>query len=59
MAEKEEVEAICHMKLLDTIFDTFGRNVTIEKKYLMIEEHFKLLVDTNPLGFKMWAMKEI
>ena len=31
LAEKEEVEAICHMKLWDTIFDTFGRNVTIEK----------------------------
>lgn len=56
--KKEEVEAICHMKLLDTIFDTFGRNVTIEK-ISNDKEHFKLLVDTNPLGFKMWAMRNI
>ena len=56
--KKEEVEAICHMWLLDTIFDTFGRNVTIEK-IPGDEDHFKLLVDTNPLGFKMWAMRNI
>ena len=29
--KKEEIEAICHFWLLDTIFETFGRNVTIEK----------------------------
>ena len=56
--KKEEVEAICHIWLLDTIFDTFGRNVTIEK-IPNDEEHFKLLVDTNPVGFKMWAMRNI
>ena len=56
--KKEEVEAICHIWLLDTIFETFGRNVTIEK-ISEDEEHFKLLVDTNPLGFRMWAMRNI
>lgn len=56
--KKEEIEAICHIWLLDTIFDTFGRNVTIEK-ILNDEEHFRLEVDTNPLGFKMWAMRNI
>lgn len=56
--KKEEVEAICHIWLLDTIFDTFGRNVTIEK-IQGDEEHFKLVVDTNPLGFRMWAMRNI
>lgn len=56
--KKEEIEAICHIWLLDTIFDTFGRNVTIEK-LPNDEEHFKLEVDTNPLGFKMWAMRNI
>ena len=56
--KKEEIEAICHIWLLDTIFDTFGRNVTIEK-ISNDEEHFKLEVDTNPLGFKMWAMRNI
>ena len=56
--KKEEIEAICHIWLLDAIFDTFGRNVTIEK-IPEDKEHFKLLVDTNPLGFKMWAMRNI
>lgn len=56
--KKEEVEAICHMGLLNTIFDTFGKNVTIEK-IPKDEEHFKLVVDTNALGFKMWAMRNI
>lgn len=56
--QKEEIEAICHIWLLDNIFETFGRNVTIEK-IPKDEEHFKLLVDTNPLGFRMWAMRNI
>ena len=56
--KKEEIEAICHILLLDTIFETFGRNVTI-KKIKNDDEHFKLLVDTNTLGFKMWAMRNI
>lgn len=56
--KKEEIEAICHIWLLNTIFEIFGRNVTIEK-LANDDEHFKLLVDTNPLGFKMWAMRNI
>lgn len=56
--KKEEVEAICHIWLLDAVFDIFGRNVTIEK-IPNDEEHFRLLVDTNPVGFKMWAMRNI
>ena len=56
--QKEEIESICHIKLLDTIFETFGRNVTI-KKIQNDDEHFTFLVDTNPLGFKMWAMRNI
>ena len=56
--EKEEIEAICYIWLLDTIFETFGRNVTIEK-IPNDEKHFKLLVDTNTMGFKMWAMRNI
>lgn len=56
--KKEEIEAICHIWLLDAIFDIFGKNVTIEK-IPKDEEHFKLVVDTNPIGFKMWAMRNI
>ena len=56
--KKEEIEVVCHMLLLDTIFDTFGRNVTIEK-IKNNDDFFRLKVDTNPLGFKMWAMRNI
>ncbi len=56
--KKEEVEAVCHIWLLDAVFDIFGRNVTIEK-IPNDEDHFKLLVDTNPVGFKMWAMRNV
>lgn len=56
--KKEEVEAICNIRLLDAIFDVFGRNVTIEK-ISGDDNNFKLIVDTNPLGFRMWAMRNI
>ena len=55
---KVEIEPICHIWLLDTIFDTFGKNVTIEK-IQGDDEHFKLIVDTNDMGFRMWAMRNI
>lgn len=56
--KKEEIEAICNNCLLNTIFDTFGKNVTIEK-IPGDDENFKLLVDSNQIGFKMWAMRNI
>lgn len=56
--KKEEIEAICNNYLLNTIFDTFGRNVTIEK-IPGNDESFKLVVNSNPMGFKMWAMRNI
>ena len=56
--KKEEIEAICHILLLDTIFDVFGKNVTIEK-IPDTDEYFKLVVDSSPMGFKMWAMRNI
>ena len=49
--KKEEIEAICNNCLLNTIFDTFGKNVTIEK-IPGDDENFKLLVDSNQMGFK-------
>ena len=54
--DKEEVEADCKMFLLDTIFDQFGRNITIIKND---NETFRLIVDTSTRGFKMWAMRNI
>ena len=56
--KKEEIEAICHIWLLDAVFDIFGKNITIEK-IPDNQDYFKLLVDTNPVGFKMWAMRNI
>ena len=55
---KEKIEAVFHIILLDTIIDTFGRNITIER-IEGEEDYFKLTVHTNPLGFKMWAMRNI
>ena len=54
--KKEEVEAICSNFLLDTIFDQFGKNITIIKNDT---ETFRLIVDTSTRGFKMWAMRNI
>lgn len=56
--KKEEIEAICNKCLLNAIFDIFGKNVTIEKMPGN-DENFKLIVDSNPMGFRMWAMRNI
>ena len=55
---KEEIEAICNKMLLNAIFDIFGKNVTIER-IPGNDKDFKLIVDSNPIGFKMWAMRNI
>lgn len=55
---KEEIEAVCNKILLNTVFDTFGKNVTIEK-IQGNEDSFKLIVDSNTMGFRMWAMRNI
>lgn len=56
--KKEEIEAVCNKCLLNAIFDIFGKNVTIEK-IPGNDENFKLIVDSNPMGFRMWAMRNI
>lgn len=56
--QKEEVEAVCSMILLDAVLDEFGKNIRIEK-IPNDNENFKLFVDTNTMGFKMWAMRNI
>ena len=56
--KKEEIEAICNKMLLNAIFDIFGKNVTIER-IPGNDKDFKLIVDSNPIGFKMWAMRNI
>ena len=54
--EKQEIEADCDMVLLDTVFDLFGKNITIIK---IDDSKFKLKVDANAFGFKFWAMRNI
>lgn len=54
--EKEEIEVICPMFLLDSVIDEFGKNINIEK---IDNENFKIIVNANPMGFKMWAMRNI
>lgn len=55
---KEEIEAICSKILIDTVLDIFGKNVTIEK-IDNDSQNFKLIVNANTQGFKMWAMRNI
>ena len=55
----ENPEAKARMVYIpDEFFDVFGRNVTIEK-IQNDDTYFKLIVDTNPMGFRMWAMRNI
>lgn len=54
--QKEEIEAICHMFLLDAVFDQFGKNITIIKND---DKSFKLILDTNRMGFKFWVLRNI
>lgn len=54
--KKEEIEVDVNILLLNTVLSQFGRNITIIKKN---EDEFKMLIDTNTLGFKMWAMRHI
>ena len=56
--KKEEIEAICNRCLLNAKFDIFVKNITIEK-IPDDNEKIKLIVDTSPRGFKMWAMRNI
>ena len=53
---KEEIEAICSMFLLDAVFDQFGKNITIIKND---DKSFKLILDTNRMGFKFWVLRNI
>ena len=53
---KTEIEAICYMYLLDDVFDRFGKNITVIK---VDDERFKITVDANDMGFKLWALRNL
>lgn len=54
--KKELIEAKCKMFLLDTVIEEFGKETYITK---LDDEHFKFVTETNTMGFKMWAMRNI
>ena len=53
---KTEIEAICYMYLLDDVFDRFGKNITVIN---VDDEKFKIIVDANDMGFKLWALRNL
>mgnify|MGYP003302305479 CR=1 FL=1 len=55
---KEEIVAVCSKILIDAVLDLFGKNITIEK-IENDDKNFKLIVNANAQGFKMWAMRNI
>lgn len=56
--EKQKIEAICSMILLDAVLEQFGKNIIIEK-IKNDNENFKLILNANTQGFKMWTMRNI
>lgn len=54
--KKELIEAKCKMFLLDTVIEEFGKETSITK---LDDDHFKFVTETNTMGFKMWAMRNI
>ena len=54
--KKELIEAKCKMFLLDTVIEEFGKETSITK---LDDKHFKFVTETNTMGFKMWAMRNI
>ena len=56
--KKEEIEVIFNKFLLDSVIEKFGRNITLEK-IPEDKENYRLIVNTNLMGVKMWAMRNI
>lgn len=54
--KKEKIEVECEMFLLDSVLDKFGKKVAIIK---LNEDKFKLILDTNEMGFKLWALRNL
>lgn len=52
----EEIEAIVSTSLIGAVYDNFGKNVEVQR---IDDEHFKLTLEADVLGFRMWAMRNI
>ena len=51
-----QIEAECNEFLLGEVMEKFGKNVEIEP---IDEETFKMKLKANPLGFKLWTMRNL
>ena len=54
--EKEEIEAICDMYLLDNVYETFGKEILVTAKG---DEEFRLKLCSNTEGFKFWVLRNL
>ena len=54
--QKEEIEAICDMYLLDNVYETFGKEIIVNAKG---DEEFRLKLFSNTEGFKFWVLRNI
>lgn len=54
--EKESIEADCSIYLLDTVYELFGKAVSVVK---LDDETIRIKLQTNALGFKFWALRNI
>ena len=51
-----QIEAECNEFLLGEVMEKFGKNVEIEP---IDEENFRMKLRANPLGFKLWTMRNL
>lgn len=51
-----EIEAECDELLLEEVIEKFGKKIEIRP---ISKDKFKMKISANPLGFKMWAMRNM
>ena len=54
--DEVEIEAECHYYILEDVIEKFGENVTVRP---IDKEHFSMKLKANPIGFRLWAMRNI
>lgn len=56
--DKAEVEAVCSYYLLNDAFEQFGKTIEVER-IKNDDKNFKLKLNTNLYGFRIWAMRNL
>ncbi|MBR3249463.1 MAG: WYL domain-containing protein [Clostridia bacterium] len=51
-----EIEAECNELLLEEVIEKFGKKIDIRP---ISKDKFKMKLSANPVGFKMWAMRNL